>query len=128
MQFIRGGFTCIVMKNNQQVHRDEEVFDQVRVLLSSDLKKHYSIDELAQVTGMNRTKLCFGFKQLYGFSIHQYTILLRITFAKKLLSDGELQVKVVAQVCGYKTLQHFVTAFKKNTGLTPLEFQKKNIL
>lgn len=125
MQFIRGGFTCIVMKNNQQVHRDEEVFDQVKVLLTSDLKKHYSIDELAQVTGMNRTKLCSGFKQLYGCSIHQYTIQLRITLAKKHLLEGELQVKVVAQVCGYKTLQHFVTAFKKNVGVTPGEFQKQ---
>lgn len=113
--------------NQQQVRLDEEVFDQVKVLLAADLKKHYSIDELAQITGMNRTKLCYGFKQLYGCSIHQYTIQLRIILAKKYLLDGELQVKVVAQECGYKTLQHFVTAFKKNTGLTPLEFQRQNI-
>jgi len=120
---------CIIMKNNQQeVYRDEQVFDQVSVLLASDLKKHYTIEELTQITGMNRTKLCFGFKQLYGCSIHQYTIQLRIALAKKYLLEGELQVKVVAQVCGYKTLQHFVTAFKKNTGLTPLEFQKQNII
>jgi len=120
---------CIVMKNNQhEVYRDEELFDQVSVLLATDLKKHYTIEELAQVTGMNRTKLCSGFKQLYGCSIHQYTIQLRILSAKNYLLEGELQVKVVAQVCGYKTLQHFVTAFKKNTGLTPLEFQRQNIL
>lgn len=116
-----------MMNNQQEAHRDKEVFDQVRVLLASDLKKHYTIEELTQVTGMNRTKLCFGFKHLYGCSIHQYTIQLRITSAKKFLLDEELQVKVVAQVCGYKTLQHFVTAFKKNTGVTPGEFQKNII-
>jgi len=114
------------MKNNQhEVYRDEELFDQVRVLLATDLKKHYTIEELAQITGMNRTKLCYGFKQLYGSSIHQYTIQLRILSAKNYLLEGELQVKVVAQECGYKTLQHFVTAFKKNTGDTPREFQKQ---
>ena len=105
---------------------DEQVLNLVKALIESNVKKHYTIQELAQKTGFNRTKLCYGFKQLFGCSIHQFAIQQRILLAKELLSGNEYQVKVVAQQCGYKTLQHFVTAFKKSTGITPSTFQKSN--
>lgn len=115
------------MKEKKQVtitDREREVFAAMKALLETNLQKHYTIEELTQLTGINRTKLNQGFKQLYGTSIHQYFILQRIYRAQELLQETDLPIKAIAIETGFKTCQHFITSFKKTTGFTPGQFQQ----
>ena len=51
---------------------------------------------------------------------------LRMTNARSLLEDTDLQIKEIAERCGYKDALYFTQAFKKETGLTPSAYRKTN--
>ncbi|MBR1554990.1 MAG: helix-turn-helix transcriptional regulator [Oscillospiraceae bacterium] len=48
---------------------------------------------------------------------------LRMSSAMKLLRQTDMNIKVIAEQCGYPNMYHFMTAFKKETGLTATEYR-----
>lgn len=51
---------------------------------------------------------------------------LRIAEAKKLLSETDMSVERIAFKVGYNSADHFYRVFKKNQGISPLQFRKKS--
>ena len=90
-------------------------------------KKNYTIEELSIVAGMNRTKLQAGFKDLFGKTIYSYTLDLKMTEAKALLTGASrLSLKEIAALLGYSHTNHFSAAFKKKFNVSP-SFLKKGL-
>lgn len=105
---------------------DLECIDAAYRILSTDPPPpHISIEELALEVGLNRTKLQYGYKLVYGSSINDFQIERRIDKAKQLLLTTDKQVKAIARLSGYKNSSSFVVKFRKITGFTPLQFRKK---
>jgi AraC-like DNA-binding protein len=98
---------------------------QVRSLLEQELTKHYSLYELARKAGLNRFKLTYGFRLLYGNSIYRYLKEKRMARAIELLYFEEMAVKEVSYACGFTNPHNFSTAFRQFYGCTPLEFRRK---
>ncbi len=84
-----------------------------------------TIVQLANQTGMNRSKLTAGFKQLTGKSVHRFILDVRMNYAKKLLSEKELPIKTIAGLCSYSNIQSFTKVFKKYWQETPSAFQRR---
>ncbi len=109
--------------------QERSVFKRLKSIISGNLRQHYSIDELAQIAGMNRTKIQTGFKAIFGKTIHTYTLDLKMMKAKHLLTeDPSLSLKEVAAQVGYKYTTHFSAAFKKKFKFSPSLFRKGNLL
>ncbi|MHA4894153.1 helix-turn-helix domain-containing protein [Pedobacter sp. PWIIR3] len=105
--------------------QDLKSFEKVKDLLGQNLKANHSIEELAILAGMNRTKLQEGFKDLYHKTIYNFTMDLKMTEAKALLTkDHNLSLKEVAMMLGYKHVNHFSVAFKKKFSISPAAFMK----
>ncbi|THU40476.1 helix-turn-helix transcriptional regulator [Niastella caeni] len=104
---------------------DFKCITQAHILLSKDPPPNISIEGLALEVGLNRTKLQYGFRQVYGISIYEFQIEKRIKKAKELLLTTQKPVKVIASLSGYSTGSSFVSVFKKTVGLTPLQFRKQ---
>ncbi|WP_379133541.1 response regulator [Paenibacillus sp. sgz500958] len=64
------------------------------------------------------------FKQELGTSFGAYLTQIRIRKAAQLLNSTDLSVNEVAEQSGYETQHYFSTAFKKQTGVSPLQFRK----
>ncbi|WP_019911413.1 response regulator [Paenibacillus sp. HW567] len=64
------------------------------------------------------------FKQELGESFGTYLTQIRIRKAAQLLHSTELSILEVAERTGYETQHYFSTAFKKQTGVSPLQFRK----
>ncbi|MGN7763675.1 response regulator transcription factor [Paenibacillus sp. 22594] len=64
------------------------------------------------------------FKQELGESFGTYLTQIRIRKAAQLLHSTELSIGEVAERTGYETQHYFSTAFKKHTGVSPLQFRK----
>lgn len=64
------------------------------------------------------------FSQMENVTLEQYFILLKIEKVKELLFYGESTLTQIADMLGYKTVQHLSAQFKKVTGFSPSEFQK----
>ena len=104
----------------------KEDIERIRLakdLLTRNRRYHITIDDLSQQTQLNRTKLQYGFKQLFGVSIDDYRILLRMEKAKELLEQTGKTVKEISILVGYKSLGSFSTMFKKLYSKSPTEWR-----
>ena len=103
---------------------DISVTDTMKIKKAKEyLLKHYkepiTIQKLSKIVGTNEFTLKKGFKTLYGETIFCCVNNLKMTKAKKLLTDKNLSVTQVSEIIGYKNPQHFSTAFKKKFGFVP---------
>ncbi|WVV49352.1 AraC family transcriptional regulator [Pseudomonas sp. NA13] len=65
------------------------VAQQARDYLHSHLSEDIGLDDLAQVTGVDRFRLTRAFKAAFGLAPHAYLIQLRLARARRLLACGE---------------------------------------
>lgn len=82
------------------------------------------LDDLAETFYVNRYYLSHYFKKETGFTLNQYITNQKIIAAKKMLSSG-LSVTEVAMGLSYNSDSHFISTFKKNTGITPGKYAKE---
>jgi AraC-like DNA-binding protein len=82
------------------------------------------LNELAGVLHLSRFHFITAFRQATGKTPHEWLVLQRIGFAKKLLEDHRLSVTEVGLSVGYETPSSFAAAFRKAVGLTPTDFRR----
>jgi AraC-like DNA-binding protein len=72
----------------------------------------------SMIHGIPRNSLQVVFKELYGVNIRNYKLQVRMERAHELLKQGS-SVKKVSVLLRYTTARAFVTAFKKQFGVSP---------
>lgn len=63
------------------------------------------------------------YKQFFETTFQKDLICARIGSAKKLLLYSNNKIYEIAEMCGYKNIEHFTRQFKKEVGVTPKEFK-----
>src|SRR5690606_5594411 len=99
--------------------RDKRRLHQVRERLESSFMENARIEDLAREFGLNRNKLCTGFRNLFGVSIFDFASGLRMSEARKLLRSSSLSVSEVALTVGYSSTAAFSSAFNRYFGHPP---------
>lgn len=94
-------------------------------ILRSNVAEPCKILSLANRVGINDCTLKCGFKHVYGTTIYNYFIRLRMQSALNLLQQTEKTVQEVADAVGYKSCSNFSAAFKRVHGCTPLEIRSR---
>jgi AraC-like DNA-binding protein len=92
-------------------------------IISSNLQKHYTIDELAKMVSTNSLKLKLGFNKLYGMGVFQRLVFRRMEHAKVLLETTDKPINEIATHAGYDSAASFIHAFRKAFGFTPREWR-----
>lgn len=107
---------------------DRERLYYLKETLNTEISINYTLEELALLTAMNRTKMQAGFKQLFGMTIHDWVVEVRMNEAYRILTTApshSMSIAALAQRVGYKHYNHFSTAFKKRFGCVPSSFLKE---
>ena len=81
-------------------------------------KKAWTLDDLAGLAGMSRTRFAAHFRTLIGQTPIDYLTVWRMTIARQLLAKGK-PVKSVAQQVGYTSAAAFSRVFSRVTGQAP---------
>ena len=93
------------------------------------IEGHYaeplSISDLASRVFMSSCHLSHLFKASTGYSPKQYLVLHRLAGAKQLLSETDFPIAEVALRSGYTDVNNFIRTFRKETGLTPLAYRRR---
>ena len=82
-----------------------------------------TIADVSNYCNVSNTYLARMFKKVYMKTPHEYITRLRITYAKRLLRNGQ----PLSDVCynsGFNDYNHFITKFKAITGTTPSKYKK----
>ncbi len=95
------------------------------------IEGHYgdsiTLSDISANAVINHTTLTVLMKEELGCTATQYLMQYRITIAKKQLSFTDVPIKDIANMVGFKTVQHFNRIFKEITGTTPAEFRKSSV-
>lgn len=84
-----------------------------------------SVEALAMLVYVSPQYLNRLFRRFVGCSVYTFLTNFRINKAKELLVGNlNLEIQQLYYRVGYSNVSHFIAAFKKYTGYTPLEFRK----
>lgn len=86
-----------------------------------------SLSELSGVIGMNPKYFCRFFTSITQQTPMNYVNYYRIEQASNMLCNTDLTVTEIGLECGFNDTCHFVKTFKKYKGITPKQFQKRNL-
>ena len=92
--------------------------------IEADLSRPFTIEGLAQVAGVSPRHFIRAFRESAGLTPLRFVYGLRLERAKEFLLDPRRTATEIALDCGFSHAQHFSTAFKKATGVTPSDFRR----
>lgn len=81
---------------------------------------NYVIDDMAHEANLSPGHFMSRFKQIVGVPPYQFLLECRINSAKEQLRATQRNITDIAMSLGYSSSQHFASAFKRATGMTPL--------
>lgn len=83
-----------------------------------------TLEKVASHVGLNARYLSTRFTKEVGQNFQSYLSELRTGKARQLLRTTGLKVYEVADLCGYASAENFNKAFRKETGMGPLQYRK----
>ena len=85
-------------------------------------KELISIEELSDMCGITPEYFRKIFKSFYGIAPLKYINTLKISHAKELIKSNMYSVTEAAMQSGYTDMSYFSREFKKETGISPKNF------
>lgn len=95
---------------------------KVKTILMNEYVSIPSSRSLAQECGISIRKLQRLFMQVFGKSIYQFAMDVKMNEAKKMLATKKYSVSEVGYNVGYSNLSHFTLKFKQTFGISPKAF------
>lgn len=110
----------------EQISVEDEIDSRITYVcevITHNLAKNFSIEELAQQVFLSPSRLSHLFKDALGMSLVQWREEQRILEAKKLLYFSDIPINSLAKSLGYDDPFYFSKIFKKHTNLSPSQFR-----
>ena len=112
--------------DNTPIVKNAKLRDAV-LYIENRFDESITLPDIAKAAGMNHTTLTALMKEELGLTAIEYLMKYRITVAKKQLEFTSVPIKDIANMTGFKTVQHFSRVFKSQTDATPAEFRKSTV-
>lgn len=84
------------------------------------------LKDIAASASVSQGECCRCFQEVVRVSPSQYLIDYRLSRAIEWLNRTEWSITEIALNAGFNDSSHFIHSFKKKTGMTPMEYRKKN--
>ena len=99
-------------------------FATLAVALNRHCEDNWTIQRICRLCNLSRAVLFKEFQKCYQVSPIRYLNMQRIRKAMSLLVNSDLSIEVIARQCGFSGSNYFSTAFRKETGLSPLNYRR----
>jgi AraC-like DNA-binding protein len=91
---------------------------QTKSFLLNNLRRKFTVYQLARHAAMNTVKFREGFYLLFHYQVGVYIKEARMQYAYFLLRHTDKPIKEVARLAGFGRTKNFMQAFKKYFGVT----------
>jgi AraC-like DNA-binding protein len=95
--------------------------------IASHAHESISTSDVAEHLNCNPDYLGQVFRHTFGMTLTQAIIKQRLTDARKLLMDSQLNIDQVARTCGFATPGYFRRVFQASEGLSPRQYRKLHL-
>lgn len=118
VHILNGNVVAKASSMNQQV---EQAIGFIRNNLSVNITRA----DVAREVGLSEEYFSRLFKKETGETFKDYVVSLKINEAKRLLDHTSLSVGIIASKVGYSNFSHFSKSFRDVTGLSPVDYKKR---
>ncbi|WP_210214623.1 AraC family transcriptional regulator, partial [Sinorhizobium meliloti] len=91
--------------------------------INAELASDMPLSLLAEIAGLSIPHFCRAFKQSIGYPPHAYIYRLRIERTKEYLRQSSMPITEIALACGFSSLSHLSSAFRREVGITPIGYR-----
>ncbi|MFP4302327.1 MAG: helix-turn-helix domain-containing protein, partial [Spirochaetaceae bacterium] len=96
-------------------------------LIQGNYATDLSLDDVAREVEVSAGYLSRLFKQVTGETFKGYLTRIRMQEAKRLLSESGSKIYEIAEAVGYNDQHYFSEVFRKETGLSPMEYRNRAV-
>lgn len=107
-----------------KIRTENALVDAIDTYLHSKVYENITLSDICKQFNMGKSYISELFKDTTGKSIIDYYIDLKITEAKKLIRQGELNFTQISEKLGYNSIHHFSRIFKNKTNMSPSSYAK----
>ncbi|MGI6577010.1 MAG: helix-turn-helix transcriptional regulator [Eubacteriales bacterium] len=93
--------------------------------IRSHITESVSISDLADHIGRSASYLNHLFKEEVGISVSKYIMRYKLDIAKELLANTDKTLADISFFLGFSSQSYFQNVFKREFGVTPLQFRKE---
>ncbi|MCI3922571.1 response regulator [Paenibacillus sp. TRM 82003] len=105
--------------------KTKDPIEEAKKYIEEHLSRDFSLEEVADMLGLNASYFSQLFKQMTGETFASYRIRRRMERAKQLLAQPHHKITDISYEVGYADHPHFTKTFKKVTGDTPKQYREK---
>ncbi|WP_339880206.1 AraC family transcriptional regulator [uncultured Algoriphagus sp.] len=116
--------THIDYKTNYKAHEKDKISEILEYVLQN-FKEKITLQDVASIANMSESAFSRYFKNRVNKSFSDFLGDVRISNARKLLHDEDLNISQVCYESGFPTLSNFNKQFKDRIGKTPLNYKKE---
>lgn len=110
---------------NDSLDDDDYRLVQIERYISTNITKDITLQQVAEHFHYNMNYFSGYFKQRMGENFSSYIINMKMNIAKNLLCFTNKKLSEISSDIGYSELSYFLKVFKKNVGVSPMEYRKK---
>lgn len=111
------------LKLSEAEEDKEDKLPKILQWIKIHIAKNISLKNVAYEFSFSKEYLARYFKKNMGMSMQQYINYLRISNAKQLLCESDLNIKEIAQKLGFIDEKYFLKLFKRYENITPKQFK-----
>ncbi len=125
-----GGYLSDIARQISDIRNMQENTLTLRIkkYVEDNYEKKLALKDIAEHFCLNASYLSAYFKKNTGINLFEYILKVRMDKAKDFLKYSDDQVTIIAENVGFKDYRYFCKTFKKETGVTPLQFRLKNYI
>ncbi|MFM9984769.1 MAG: GlxA family transcriptional regulator [Flavobacteriales bacterium] len=116
--------TAFAMFQGQKNHSDSEI-RKAQEFIEANVHERISVEDLASLVALGRRSFERRFKQATQNTVLEYIQRIKVEAAKRSFESSRKNIQEVMSDVGYTDTKAFRVAFKKITGLTPVEYRNK---
>lgn len=103
---------------------DNALVEGINLYLNNNVYGQISLEDVCKKFNMSKSHICHIYKEATGESIMKHYIDLKITCAKCLIREGELNFTQISEKLQFSSIHHFTRSFKCRTKKTPSAYEK----
>lgn len=102
----------------------EKMMSRINRYIEENISEELTRDQIAKMVCLSPAYLSRLYSQETGKSLSAYILEVRLRTMKNLLEQTSLSITEIAYRIGYTNLPYLCSLFRKQTGMTPMEYRK----
>lgn len=112
----------VVLPKSTKQKSEDELFHKIIFYMEENIGKQLTIEQICKDNLVGRSIVQKLFREHTNCGIIDYFSNMKISMAKQLIRDKQMNFTQIADSLGYTSIHYFSRQFKKVTGMTPSEY------